>query len=47
MIPGSILLICVGTGLVFTLSRPFGGSATMDDDFTKASQRTFSCTSKL
>lgn len=43
---GLILLICVGTGLVLTLSRPFGGSATMDEDFARASQQTFSCISK-
>jgi hypothetical protein len=39
---GLVLLVSVGTAMVLSLSRPFGGAATVEVDFAKASQQDYS-----
>ena len=39
MIVGLVLLVSVGTGMVISLARPFGGSATVEVDFDQASRQ--------
>lgn len=38
---GLVMLISVGTGLVLSLSRPFGGAAELDEDFNKATRQIY------
>ena len=38
---GLVMLISVGTGLVLSLSRPFGGAADLDEDFNKATRQVY------
>ena len=44
---GLVVLISIGTSMVVSLARPFGGAATMEEEFDQASRASFTDCSKL